>query len=82
MIRVWPVATDSVGSRLNVPCRIIAMSSPAIGASHFTRRSPDRDARPRPTPVIDVNRGCAKPVNRIRTMKIRKTFWMPVAGPY
>ncbi len=53
-----------------------------MGASQRMRRSAERAAMPRPMPVIEVNRGCAKPVNRMRTMKIRNRFWMPVAGPY
>ncbi len=37
---------------------------------------------PRPMPVIEVKSGYAKPVNRMRTMKIAKRFCRPVAGPY
>ena len=37
---------------------------------------------PSPTPVIEVNSGWAKPVRKIRTMKMAISICAPVAGPY
>ena len=63
------------------PCRVIAVSQPAIGASTRTRRSAERAASPSPMPVIAVNSGWAKPENTIRAKKIPMTCATPPATP-
>ena len=80
-ISICLVWLASSAMRFHEPCRIIAVSQPAIGASTRTRLSADRAATPSPMPVIAVNSGWAKPDSAMRTTKMPMTLATPPATP-
>ncbi len=57
-----------------VPCMNIAQTQPPIGAITFAQRLRDIAATPKPTPVIEVNSGCANGDITSRRMKVT-TVW-------